>query len=355
MTLKNRAQWRSNPGHSDPIRFRFSGCVRIWFMEWKRIPTARRRFAWLLLGCCVTGSTGHAEAIGNTSPQLPAVTVTAPRPPTKEELAGDSVSKFIAAHGTHAVVTGQLARWREGICPVTSGLSPGFNAFVSARLLAVAAAVGAPSAEGRCRHNVQIIFTTDPQRILDEVVKHRPFLLGFHYSRQTQNMVTFDQPIQGWYVTATRNDEGLEVTDNPIPIRQGSSPISSTSPAHWLESGTSPPGDAGSRLTTGLTSLIAHALILVDTKKVAGDPIGAVSDYLAMMVLTQTRAPDECGRLPSILDLMASQCDGGDKPDAMTAGDLAFLRALYAIDLRESLALEGSDIRTHMMRQFEGH
>ncbi len=317
---------------------------------------ARRLRIWFLLGCSFTAGGGQgAEATGNAAPQLPAVTVTAPRPPTQQELAGDSVSKFIAAHGANAVVTGQLARWREGICPVTSGLSPGFNAFVSARILAVAAAVGAPSAVDRCRHNVQILFTTDPQKILDEVAQHRPALLGFQYSRQTQKLASFGQPIQGWYVTATRNDTGLEVTDNPMPVRQGSSPISSSSPAHWLESGTSPPGDAGSRLSTGLTSLIAHALILVDTKKVAGYPIGAVSDYLAMMVLTQTRASDECGRLPSILDLMASHCDASDKPDAMTAGDLAFLRALYAIDLRESLALEGSDIRTHMMRQFEGH
>jgi hypothetical protein len=74
-----------------------------------------------------------------------------------------------------------------------------------------------------------------------------------------------------------------------------------------------------------------------------------------MMVLTQTRASDECSRLPSILDSMASHCDAVEKPDATTAGDLAFLRALYAIDLRESLSLEGSDIRAHMMRQFEGH
>ena len=323
-------------------------------MEWKKTSLARRLFGGPLLGCCITISIGQgAEATGNASPQLPAVTVTAPRPPTEDELAGDSVSKFIAAHGAHAVVTGQLARWREGICPVTAGLSPGFNAFVSARILAVAAAVGATSAVDRCRHNVQIIFTTDPQKILDEVVKRDPALLGFHYSRQTQEMATFGQPIQGWYVTATRNDTGLEVTDNPMPIRQGSSPISSSSPAHLLESGTIPPGDAGSHLSTGLTSVIAHALILVDTKKVAGFPIGTVSDYLAMMVLTQTRASDECGRLPSILDLMASRCDGSEKPEAVTAGDLAFLRALYAIDLRESLSLEGSDIRTHMMRQFE--
>jgi hypothetical protein len=74
-----------------------------------------------------------------------------------------------------------------------------------------------------------------------------------------------------------------------------------------------------------------------------------------MMVLTQTRASDECSRLPSILDSMASHCDAVEKPDATTAGDLAFLRALYAIDLRESFSLEGSDILAHMMRQFEGH
>jgi hypothetical protein len=72
-----------------------------------------------------------------------------------------------------------------------------------------------------------------------------------------------------------------------------------------------------------------------------------------MLVLSQTQSPDMCGPLPSILDLMASHCDSAEKPEAVTAGDLAFLRALYSTDLREKYALEEGDILNNMMRQFK--
>ena len=37
----------------------------------------------------------------------------------------------------------------------------------------------------------------------------------------------------------------------------------------------------------------------------------------------------------------------------LTAGDIAFLRALYSTDLRENLSLETNDIQNAMMREFK--
>jgi hypothetical protein len=133
-------------------------------------------------------SQSDTHAGTNPVPELPTVTVTAPKPPEAEQLAGDSVHKFIAAHGRPAVVTGQLARWHDGICAATSGLTPGFNSFVSARIDAVAAIVGAPHQElGHCKANIQIIFTAEPEKVIEMFVKQGPVLLGFHYPRETQN------------------------------------------------------------------------------------------------------------------------------------------------------------------------
>jgi hypothetical protein len=113
-----------------------------------------------------------AAAAPESSAVVPEVTVIAPRPPTAEELAGEAVPNFIASHATPSTVIHQVMRWRNGICPVTSGLSPAFDAFVSARVLAVAAAVGAPhAADEKCSHNVEILFTTQPQQVLDELAK----------------------------------------------------------------------------------------------------------------------------------------------------------------------------------------
>jgi hypothetical protein len=310
----------------------------------------------------VPGSASTASALSNVNvavnpaPEIPTVTVTAPKPPDPEQLAGDSVPKFIAAHARPAAVTGQLARWHEGICPVSSGLSPGFNAFVSARIEAISAIVGAPHREiGHCKHNIQIIFTTEPEKLIDEVSKKRgSALLGYHYSRDTQKLATFRHPIQGWYVTATQNDNGEFAIDDAAPIQQQSAPISSVA-AFALQSGTTPGGRLGTRLVTGLSSLLVHVLVIADLRKVNGYTIGSISDYLAMLVLSQTQSPDTCGPLPSILDLMASHCDAQEKPEAVTAGDLAFLHALYSTDLREKYSLEAGDIQHSMMREFKDH
>jgi hypothetical protein len=309
------------------------------------------------LGLCAMALSSSAWSVNSStqsaSDSVPELTVVAPKPPDAEQLAGDSVPTFIMAHGRPAAVTGQLARWREGICPATAGLSPGFNSFVSARILAVAATVGVPRNErAQCKPNIRIVFTTEPEKLIDTVSKRASTLLGYHYSADSQKIATFSHPIQGWYVTATQNDDGHIGLDTAMPIQQQSTAISNAA-EYALESGTTPGGRLGTRLTTGLSSLLVHVLVVADTRKVTGYTIGSISDYLAMLVLSQTQSPETCGALPSILDLMAPHCEEKEKPDAVTAGDLAFLRALYSTDLREKYSLERGDIRNNMLRQWK--
>lgn len=297
-----------------------------------------------LLAQALLGLTSAAAAADLPAPPLADVTVVAPKPPEPGELAGEAVPNFITAHAMPTVLIGQLPRWRVGICPLTTGLTPGFNAFVSARLRALAASVGAPvQPEGSCSHNIQIFFTTEPQQVMDELVKRNSTLLGFHYAHQAKNAAAFTRPIQGWYVTSTRNYAGIEVIDDPLPL-----------PAlpGVLHAARVPPGLPGSRLTNGLRTLLVHALMVADTNKVIGYEIGSISDYIAMLVLSQTQSLDGCGQLPSILDLMSSSCGDRGKPTALTAGDIAFLRALYSTDLEQPLGLERSDILNNMMKQF---
>jgi hypothetical protein len=88
---------------------------------------------------------------------------------------------------------------------------------------------------------------------------------------------------------------------------------------------------------------------MIDSRKVTGLQIEPLSDYLAMLVLSQTRQQDACGQLPSILDLMAPACDR-EKPTTVTAGDLAFLRALYISDLRTPYYMEKGSINSKMLK-----
>jgi len=201
---------------------------------------------------------------------------------------------------------------------------------------------------------VTILFTLEPQRVLDAIVKQDSRLLGFHYAKQEKKLATFTHPIQGWYVTSTRNWQGVENVDDPLPLGEYGDGAIATGACGAICAGKVPPGKPGSRLDNYRSSQVVRALIVVDANQIRGMTIGSISDYLAVLTLSQARAPQGCSQLPSIMDLMAPGCSAEKKPDQVTAGDLAFLRALYHANLETPVNLEESNIENAMMREFSG-
>jgi hypothetical protein len=279
---------------------------------------------------------------------VPEITVVAPRQPTAEELAGDSVATFIRSHGKPSKRIGQLGRWEKAPCPATVGLSPAFNEYVTTRISAIenAAQIPQPREQPCKQQNVLIVFTPEPQAFLNDVAKNRTAWLGFHYLSDVSKLKTVQRPVQAWYATATRSKS--------VEIHQLQSGAAGAQPDVALDDAWSypPAAQLGSRLTSGLQSWIVFALIVVDTGKVTGFPIGSISDYIAMMTLQQTQLIEGCGELPSILDLLAPSCAHA-APDAITAGDVAYLKALYRIDMAHDLSMQRSTIEDLMTRQFE--
>jgi hypothetical protein len=294
----------------------------------------------------------------STSPESPDVAVTVPTPPSEQELAGDSLSQFIMHHATVRYVntgtTRNLARWRGGkqsICPLTIGLSPAYNTFVAERLRAVAAYVGAPvESNAPCKTNVQIIFTSNPREKMDQVIKWATVAFGIRYSGGMRDLIAYrsDHAIQGFYIT-TRGGSIVLNTDVAL-VGLDVLPVWPEVNQKYLGSdavGTRLGGASGSGIGIGVVILV------VDIPKVAGYSIGAIADYLAMLSLSVVQSPDHCDPLPSILDLMSSSCGTREKPTAITAGDLAFLKALYYLNTGLGPSLSRDAIQDNMTRQFE--
>jgi hypothetical protein len=97
---------------------------------------------------------------------------------------------------------------------------------------------------------------------------------------------------------------------------------------------------------------IGDVILIIDTTKVVGYSIGTVADYRAMLALSVVQLPNHCDPLPSMLDLMSSNCGARQMPAAMTAGDLAFLKALYYRNAGFGPSIAG--IQGNMLRQFTG-
>lgn len=323
--------------------------VAIGSVPENRAPTRTGRSSDLTKIEAITLPQPDHNVNAGASPEIPDVTVTAPRPPTDQELAGNGLRQFIAHHATvhyeNTGARGNLAHWRGGkqsICPQTEGLTPAYNAFVTARIRAVAENVGAPvQSDSQCKDNVRIVFTNDPLKIMNDVVEWASVYFGVRYPAM-RPLIAFrgDHPIQGWYMT-TRRRSSVMNTDvgllalNLQPVWPKVIPI-----------GLKDDGDM---------SGIGVVILVVDTTKIASYPIGAIADYLAMLTLSVAQSPDHCDPLPSILDLMSASCATREKPSAITAGDLAFLKALYYRNTGIGSSPSRDDIQITMMREFRGH
>ena len=289
-------------------------------------------------------------------PEIPDITVTAPRPPTAEELAGDSLHQFIKHHATagNLGLTDDLLRnvplWlggRRSICPLTIGLSPEENAFVTERLRALATYVGAPVQPGpQCEYNVEIQFTNNPQETMDEVFKWATVYFRNRYSGGMRDLIKFrsDHAIQGWYLMGGNLNNKLALANLDVL------PIWPQITQNHVRS-----GRTGTHLSGGPVSGIGVVMLIIDTTKVVGYTIGTIADYLAMLTLSVVQLPDYCDPLPSILDLMSSSCGARELPTAITAGDLAFLKALYYRNTGLGPSIFRNDIENNMMRQFKAH
>lgn len=292
---------------------------------------------------------------GNVSAaQFPGVGVIAPPPPTAQELAPGGLFQFIVHHGTthYSAATGDiggsLLRWRGGraetVCPGTTGLDSGYNDFVSARVRAIAAFVGAPvhADDAKCTPNVQIIFTPDPRSVMAAVQEWGARALRVKFDHQMQKAldISDEHAIQGWYITAGGGANVL----NRDPGLVGGIDLE----ALW------PRVITTSAQANGAGRSILGVVLVINTKKVAGVAIGSIADYAALVSLSVIENPNQCDPLPSILDIQSSACSSRDKPVAITAGDLAFLKALYYMNTGLGGTLSRDDIQLNMMKQFRG-
>jgi hypothetical protein len=277
------------------------------------------------------------------STAVESVIVTAPK--LRPEKALDN---FIIAHAAPSPFLTKIARWKTGICPITIGLPPQLNLYVTQRIIRVAMMAGAPlDSSEPCKPNVSVLATAQPQELLDLLRTKHGALLGVHYLSQAKEIATMRSPIQAWYSTATEDFWGFIQADEPglhfgkiIPKVEGMSSVLHVSGFHGND---------------GLKSQFATAIIIVDTRKIVGQEIGPLADYIAMLALSQAKSNDACQDLPSITNLMTPGCGADAKPSALTDIDVAFLRGLYRMNAGSTFIGERGSIAYEMKKDLGGY
>jgi len=313
----------------------------------------------LFLGAVLTAppaamaQTSQDGAPQRSSAPLESVIVSATRP---SEAVIDS---FIFSRAAPTRVTGKLARWKKGICPQTIGLGDRFAKYVTDRIREVAAAAGAPvDSDASCKPNIEVVFTTTPQELLDNIRKGEPVFLGYHDNgSQADEMAKVTHAMQSWYTTATDDMRGRPEVDSgtsggitieipPLALPAGGGlpnpvgTITVTLPHASAQSVT------GNRLGDGLSSELYNVLIVAEPAKLMDHEIGALADYAAMLALVQPSSLDSCEALPSISNLLVKDC--ATATAHLTDGDLAYLQSVYKMGTTDSLAMQRDTIRFQM-------
>ena len=276
---------------------------------------------------------GGVQAATAPPAETESVTVTATK--LREEF-----HKFIRSFVAPTQRNGKIPRWQRRICPLVVGQDPHFNAFIAQRIKYVALAAGAHvNTEASCKPNIEVIFTTTPQALMDNVRQHDVFWLGYAETvAQLDELTAVTRSVQAWYTTETGDANGVHHMDTNIIANVGGS-------ARMFEPPTYVSPGAG-RINDNIISGFNHVLIVVDTTKLAGQKIVPLADYISMLSLTQIKAPDTCQQLSSIANLLVADCD---KPaDGLTPFDLAYLQGLYKMTAERRVLFQRNDIASVM-------
>ena len=337
-------------------------------MSWKATPVAIAVLAALNLTA--------SPLLAQNAPPLPVSTIGTETVTVNgtRTVPANTVDRFVKNYAAPTFFLGKLARWNEAICYKISGLQPEPTAFIQQRLVAVASMVRVKSdARANCRVNAEIVFTPKPQAFMDDIRKNIPSMLGTHDDSpsKAEQIATVKRPIQAWYATQIRDAKGnVQPEMNYLQCMEKKGGTATVSlyidprtglirkdGVEQLERNLNLCGDTykASLLSDGISAEFANVLVVADTNKLSNIPLAPLADYIAMLVLASAQPSDACQELPTIANLLAEGCEAKDKPSAMTDVDIAYLKALYAMEPDLNPGRDLADIASRMKTALNGH
>jgi hypothetical protein len=190
--------------------------------------------------------------------------------------------------------TGQLARWRDWICPSVLGIETAQAAWMEDHVAEVARSLELRRSPHSCRPTLIVVVTSDAAGLAKELAEKAPISLSADGRWRLKRFVENDRPVR-W----------LSVTD---PCGYGCAL-------------------PGSRLKRGTTPAFSTVLVIVVAGKVTGFSLADLGDYVALAALANP-ASDTEAPASSILSMFARPRTPGTQY-ALTESDRAFLTGLY--------------------------
>ena len=281
--------------------------------------------------------TAHRSTSDNRE-RTETVTVQADRKRELQQQVSHFVSSFDVTYHNDS-----LQRWNAPICPLVAGLSREGGEFILARLSQIARDSHAPVEAERCRPNLYVVVTDNPNLLVEKWTKRDRSMFntcnGYGYVRE---FLQSRQPIRAFYNATLVSSDGGHRDVAALDV-------AGVSLAFSLNSCTSA-GVAGSRLTYGAVQALSAVVIVVDGGRIAQLNMGQLADYVSMVGLAQIRLDANTGTAPTILGLFR---ESDSPPQGLSVWDRSFLEGLYSTD--QSSVLQVSAIKARMVEQIIGH
>ena len=225
--------------------------------------------------------------------------------------AEDAVRDFVAEVGVTPDGT-NMARWGDTVCVGVYNLAPKYAQQMIDQVSLVGAAIGVEPGGPGCKANVLIMADVDGDalaaRLVDDHIRKvlPPATDGADLGREAlRKFKTSDAPVRWWHVGQT------VLVDTGEAIARGD---------------TVRVRGAG-RLRDNVRQDMSHIVIILDASRIGTVSFASLSDYVAMVALSQVDADADTHEFSTVLNLFNTTT--GARTARMTQWDLDYLTALY--------------------------
>jgi hypothetical protein len=256
---------------------------------------------------------------------VPQVTILAEREKQRAELQA-RITAFVGKIGG-PIYDGGLARWGLPVCPLVSGLPEEEGEFILGRVSEIALASGIPLADEKCRPNLLIVVSSQPQDLMKRLDNRQNWVFAFGIDAAPpviDEFISMPRTVRIIYRSLPFTVDGLpvRVPSHPMVIAATTGPAVMTTDTYWTSTGT--------RLGYTTVYKIFRVLMVIDQTRLHGVSRGQFADYVAMVGLAQLKPSARLDDAQTILKLF----DGVSQtaPAGLTDWDQAFLKSLYTTD-----------------------
>jgi hypothetical protein len=265
------------------------------------------------------------------------ITVTAQR----REALRMRMQEFITEIGDPVSRHQGYARWRRDVCVGVSGLADPVPAqYIADRISFRALENGLRPKGPGCRPNIQVIFTADGRGTATRLVADSPraFRPFGGESGTTQGLQalgefqTAEVAVRWWQIMAPVDDHGQPAIDMTGGV-----------------GGTPNIRGSNSRIKNSISEALWSSVVIIDTTRLGEVDWPQLGDYVTMVALAQVKPDGEPADYDSILNLFRTE----NPPPAMTDMDLAYLKALYEMDISLMPRVQRRVFATEMLHESE--